>query len=125
MPPSPPRFSYPSQAKAREQREAQLVAQLEELRVEMQRDINSLRAELAEAKILAKQGQCLANRVVLVSGGGAACGVGRDVASRLVMEGAKVIIIGPEASSAKGKVRCDVFSPTGGEGGLRLAVIVC
>lgn len=95
------------QAKARAQREAQLEAQMEELRMKMQGEINALRAELAEVNLLAKQGQCLANRIVFVCGGGAV-GIGPGVASRLVAEGAKVVIVGVNASSAKGKVMVSI-----------------
>lgn len=76
---------------------------MEELRMKMQGEINALRAELAEAKLFVKQGQCLANRVVFVCGGGAV-GIGPGVASRLVAEGAKVVVVGSEAGSAKGQV---------------------
>ena len=60
-------------------------------------------AELAEAKQLAKQGQSLAKRVAVVCGG--ARGVGPDIASRLVKEGAKVAVVDADSASAKGKVR--------------------
>ncbi|CAM9404599.1 unnamed protein product [Scytosiphon promiscuus] len=80
------------EAAARAEREAQLVAQMEELR-----------AELAEAKQLAKQGQSLAKRVVVLCGG--ATGIGPDIASRLVKEGAKVVVVGTDSASAKGKVK--------------------
>lgn len=69
----------------------------------MQGEINALRAELEESKLLAKQGQCLANRVVIISGGGA-FGLGPGVASRIVSEGAKVVLVGSEAGSTEGKV---------------------
>lgn len=59
-------------------------------------------AELAEAKQLAKQGQALAKRIVVVCGG--AKGIGPDIASRLVREGAKVVVVDENAASAKGKV---------------------
>lgn len=62
-----------------------------------------VQAELAEAKQLAKQGQSLAKRVVVLCGG--AHGLGPDIASRLVKEGAKVIIVDADSASAKGKVR--------------------
>ncbi|CAM9878291.1 unnamed protein product, partial [Ectocarpus sp. 12 AP-2014] len=91
------------EAAARAEREAQLVAQMEELRIKMQGEINELRAELAEAKQLAKQGQALAKRVVVVCGG--AKGVGPDIASRLVKEGAKVAVVDADSASAKGKVK--------------------
>lgn len=61
-----------------------------------------VQAELAEAKQLAKQGQSLAKRVVVVCGG--AHGLGPDIASRLVKEGAKVAIVDADSASAKGKV---------------------
>lgn len=60
-------------------------------------------AELEEAKQLAKQGQSLAKRVTVVCGG--AKGLGPDIASRLVKEGAKVAIVDADAASAKGKVK--------------------
>lgn len=90
------------ETKARAEREAQLVAQMEELRTEMQGEINSLRAELAEAKQLAKQGQSLAKRVAVVCGG--ASGIGPKICSRLVKEGAKIAVVDADAASAKGKV---------------------
>lgn len=62
-----------------------------------------VQAELAEAKQLAKQGQSMAKRVVMVCGG--AHGLGPDIASRLVKEGAKVVIVDVDSASAKGKVR--------------------
>ena len=91
------------EAAARAEREAQLVAQMEELRIKMQSEINELRAELKEAKQVAKQGQSLAKRCIVVCGG--ACGIGPSIASRLVKEGAKVAVMGPQSGSAKGKVR--------------------
>ncbi|CAM9911573.1 unnamed protein product [Pylaiella littoralis] len=91
------------EAAARAEREAQLVAQMEELRIKMQGEINELRAELVEAKQLAKQGQALAKRVVVVCGG--ANGIGPAIASRLVKEGAKVVVVDENAASAKGKVK--------------------
>eukprot|EP00903_Cladosiphon_okamuranus_P020316 g18640.t1 len=91
------------EAAARAEREAQLVAQMEELRIKMQGEINELRAELAEAKQLAKQGQSLAKRVVVVCGG--AHGLGPEIASRLVKEGAKVAVVDADSASAKGKVK--------------------
>lgn len=60
-------------------------------------------AELAEAKQIAKQGQALAKRVIVVCGG--ASGIGPDIASRLFKEGAKVVVVDEDAASAKGKVR--------------------
>lgn len=62
-----------------------------------------VQAELVEAKQLAKQGQSLAKKVVVVCGG--AHGLGPDIASRLVKEGAKVVIVDADSASAKGKVR--------------------
>lgn len=62
-----------------------------------------MQAELAETKQLAKQGQSLAKRVVVVCGG--AHGLGPDIASRLVKEGAKVVVVDTNSASAKGKVR--------------------
>lgn len=91
------------EAAARAEREAQLVAQMEELRIEMQGEINQLRAELAEAKQRAKQGQSLAKKVIVVCGG--ACGIGPAISSRLVKEGAHVVVVDADAASAKGKVR--------------------
>lgn len=61
-----------------------------------------VQAELAEAKQLAKQGQSLAKRVVVLCGG--AHGLGPDIASRLVKEGGKVVIVDTDSASAKGKV---------------------
>lgn len=61
-----------------------------------------VQADLAEAKQLAKQGQSLAKRVVVVCGG--ATGIGPDIASRLVKEGAKVAVVDADSASAKGKV---------------------
>lgn len=100
------------EAAARAEREAQLVAQMEELRVKMQAEINALRAELAETKQLAKQGQTLAKRVIIVSGG--ACGIGPDICSRLVKEGAKVVVVDRDSASAKGKVSPDMVTGTKG-----------
>lgn len=78
----------------------------------MQGEINDLRAELDEAKLLARQGQALSKRVVVVCGG--ARGIGPEIASRLVKEGAKVVVVDANSASAKGKV-CDFGRE--GEGG--------
>lgn len=61
-----------------------------------------VQAELAEAKQLAKQGQSLAKRVVVLCGG--AHGLGPGIASRLVKEGAKVVIVDADSAAAKGQV---------------------
>lgn len=98
------------EAAARAEREAQLVAQMEELRIKMQGEINELRAELKEAKQFAKQGQSLAKRNIVVCGG--ACGIGPDISSRLVKEGAKVAVLGADSASAKGKVRAEARRET-------------
>ena len=98
------------EASARAEREAQLVAQMEELRIKMQGEINELRAELKEAKQFAKQGQSLAKRNIVVCGG--ACGIGPDISSRLVKEGAKVAVLGADSASAKGKVRAEARRET-------------